>query len=64
MRALYIAALLTLLGVACTTPHGTITARPDPNVSSSGTLGSVKATDGVLPLNETPVAADTTHTRH
>lgn len=41
--------VVLLCGIAsCTTP-GPITGRPDPNVSTSGTLGSVKATDGRSP---------------
>ena len=52
MKIIYIAALSALLAIACTEP-GSITARPDPNTSTSGTLGSVKATDGVRPLGET-----------
>lgn len=51
---LILAAVITL--VACQTP-GPVTGRPDPNVSTSGTLGSVKATDRPASL---PVpAADT-----
>lgn len=34
--------------VSCST-LGPVTGRPDPNVSTSGTLGSVKATDGMSP---------------
>jgi hypothetical protein len=49
MKTLYIAAAFVILAVSCTTP-GAITARPDPNTSTSGTIGSVKATDGVRPL--------------
>jgi hypothetical protein len=56
----YIIAFLMIAGMASCT-HFDITARPDPNTSTSGTLGSVKATDGVLPLNEygTPRPLDT-----
>jgi len=46
-----IAALIVVLfcGIAsCSTP-GPITGRPDPNASTSGTLGSVKATNGQSP---------------
>ncbi|WP_331580005.1 hypothetical protein [Puia sp.] len=49
MKTLYIAMALVAVAVSCTTP-APITARPDPNTSTSGTLGSVKATDGVRPL--------------
>lgn len=46
-----IAALIVVLlcGIAsCSTP-GPVTGRSDPNVSTSGTLGSVKATNGQSP---------------
>jgi len=39
---------LILAVFSCGTP-GPVTGRPDPNVSTSGTLGSVKATDGPPP---------------
>jgi hypothetical protein len=45
----YTRLLGAVLVVACTTP-GPVIARPDPNTSTSGTLGSVKATDGARPL--------------
>ena len=48
------------LAAACSTP-GPVTGRPDPNVSTSGTIGSVKATDGVLPLTGTGIPRDTAH---
>lgn len=40
--------LLAALTSACSTPQP-VTARPDSNVSTSGTIGSVKATDGPPP---------------
>lgn len=36
-----------------------ITARPDPTAATSGTLGSSKATDGILPLQPTKVPDST-----
>ena len=44
--------------VSCKTPTE-ITARPDPTAATSGTLGSSKATDGIIPLQATRVP-DTT----
>jgi hypothetical protein len=43
-----------------------ISGRPDPNTSTSGTLGSVKATNGVLPLGESnsPRPLDTLLAKH
>jgi hypothetical protein len=65
MKIIYIAVLSTVLAASCVTPEGEITARPDPNVSTSGTLGSVKATDGARPLgNSLPVPRDTTQEKH
>ncbi|HEY4063163.1 MAG TPA: hypothetical protein VGM30_14755 [Puia sp.] len=61
MKILYIAVIGALLAVSCSTP-GAITARPDPNTSTSGTLGSVKATDGVRPLTGNGIP-DTAWTR-
>jgi hypothetical protein len=53
--------VLFAAGIASCKGFGSITARPDPNTSTSGTLGSVKATNGVMPLNEyrTPRLRDT-----
>jgi hypothetical protein len=67
MKILYIAMgwiwlAVSFIEVSCTTP-GPITARPDPNTSTSGTLGSVKATDGVLPLTGSGIPRDTTRER-
>lgn len=56
-----LAVLLAAAGTSCTTP-ASISGRPDPNTSTTGTIGSVKATDGVLPIgeNNTPRPKDTT----
>jgi hypothetical protein len=51
MKTLIIAILLIATAASCTEMRSvSITARPDPNTSTSGTIGSVKATDGILPL--------------
>lgn len=58
MKYLYIIVGL-LLAAGCTTP-APVTGRPDPNVSTSGTLGSVKATEGPVPEKiPTPSPRDT-----
>jgi hypothetical protein len=50
----YILAILVIAAVAsCSTP-GRITGRPDPTAATSGTLGSSKATDGLIPLKDKP----------
>ena len=46
---------------SCSGPAA-ITARPDPTAATSGTLGSSKATDGIIPFQPTPVR-DSTHRR-
>lgn len=47
------------MAAGCATPSP-VTGRPDPNVSTSGTLGSVKATDGPPPEKiPTPSPRDT-----
>ncbi|MDO6433706.1 hypothetical protein Q4E93_24085 [Flavitalea sp. BT771] len=48
MKKLCAACFLTAMLAACSTP-GPVTGRPDRNVSTSGTIGSVKATDGPPP---------------
>lgn len=48
MRTLIFTGLFFCLAASCSTP-GPVTGRPDPNVSTSGTIGSVKATDGRPP---------------
>lgn len=56
-RHIIIIALITL-AAACS--EGTsITARPDARAATSGTLGSVKATDGIVPLMPSPWPTDT-----
>lgn len=59
-----------LIAIACCfaacKPAVSVTARPDPNTSTSGTIGSVKATNGVLPLGErrAPHPLDTLVAKH
>jgi hypothetical protein len=48
---IYILLFLLISGLASCEVFS-ISARPDPNTSTSGTLGSVKATDGALPIGE------------
>jgi hypothetical protein len=67
MKLIIIAVLLAAGIVSCkSTERMTFTARPDPNVATSGTLGSVKATNGVPPLAdyERPGQLDTVMQRH
>lgn len=45
MKALFFTLIVIAFAASCDTPEP-ITARPDPNAAGSGTLGSVKATDG------------------
>jgi len=63
MKFIIIAAFVAAAGLtSCShTEMVTFSARPDPNTSTSGTLGSVKATNGVLPLGEygSPLQVDT-----
>lgn len=57
MKSMYIILLFVIVG--CTTPQP-VTGRPDPNVSTGGTLGSVKATNGPPPEKiPTPSRRDT-----
>ena len=62
MKLIIIAAFLAAAGLtSCShTEMVTFTARPDANVSTSGTLGSVKATNG-LPMQDydSPLRVDT-----
>ncbi len=52
--------LFALISLAAACSEGTeITARPDASTSTSGTLGSVKATDGIVPLKPSPYPTDT-----
>jgi len=63
MKIISFILILLALAVSCSTP-GSITARPDPNVSTSGTLGSVKATDGQSPaLLSAKIAQDSARRR-
>jgi hypothetical protein len=62
MKNIILACLLLSMAASCREP-GLITARPDPTTSSSGTLGSVKATNGVLPLTGNGIPADTSRVR-
>ncbi|HVU55304.1 MAG TPA: hypothetical protein VHD83_09625 [Puia sp.] len=48
MKFIYIIIAGLLVAAGCSTP-APVTGRPDPNVSTNGTLGSVKATDGPVP---------------
>ncbi len=63
MKLIIIAAFVAAAGLtSCNhTEMITFSARPDPNTSTSGTLGSVKATNGVLPLEDygSPKQVDT-----
>jgi hypothetical protein len=67
MKLIIIAVLLAAGIVSCTsTEKVTFTARPDPNVATSGTLGSVKATNGIVPYNDygMPRSLDTLYQNH
>jgi len=58
-KFIYIIIAGLLLAAGCATPSP-VTGRPDRNVSTSGTLGSVKATDGPPPEKiPTPSPRDT-----
>lgn len=62
----YIFSLIILVTTVASCKFTSITARPDPNTSTSGTIGSVKATDGALPIGERdgPRPLDTLLARH
>ena len=68
MKFIIIAAFVAAAGLtSCShTEMVTFSARPDPNTSTSGTLGSVKATNGVPPFAdyERPGQLDTVMQRH
>jgi hypothetical protein len=67
MKYLILAVILFAGVTSCTsTEKLTFTARPDPNEATSGTLGSLKATDGVPPYAdyERPGQLDTVMQRH
>jgi hypothetical protein len=62
---IYILLILLVAGLASCKVFS-LSGRPDPNTSTSGTLGSVKATNGVLPLGESngPRPLDTLLAKH
>jgi hypothetical protein len=55
----YILAIIVIAAVASCSEPTEITARPDPTAATSGTIGSSKATDGIIPFQPTTVP-DTT----
>lgn len=57
----YILAMIIIAAVASCKEPSAITARPDPTAATSGTLGSSKATDGIIPLKGKPVPDSTKH---
>jgi hypothetical protein len=60
MKIIILGLSLLILAASCSTP-ASITARPDPTAATSGTLGSVKATNGyTLQQNGIPTSEDTT----
>lgn len=66
MKSLLFIILLTGGVFASCKQISRITARPDPNTSTSGTIGSVKATNGALPIGErnAPRPLDTLIAKH
>jgi len=62
---IYILLFLLIAGMASCKVFS-ISGRPDPNTSTSGTIGSVKATNGVMPLGESngPRPLDTLLAKH
>ena len=58
----YIVIIIFIAAMASCSGPAAITARPDPTAATSGTLGSSKATDGIIPFQPTPVR-DSTHRR-
>ncbi|HEY4286989.1 MAG TPA: hypothetical protein VGN00_07825 [Puia sp.] len=52
IKCLSIAIICIALAASCKEP-AKFSSRPDPQTSTSGTLGSVKATNGTLPVGET-----------
>ncbi|HTI91867.1 MAG TPA: hypothetical protein VL727_14835 [Puia sp.] len=52
IQLLYVAIISIALAISCK-GSGKFSSRPDPNTSTSGTLGSVKATNGTLPIGQT-----------
>ena len=59
IKLLYIAIISIAMAASCKEPTK-LSSRPDPHTSTSGTLGSVKATNGTMPIGNTrPHKADT-----
>ncbi len=55
---------MALISLVAACSEGTeITARPDASTSTSGTLGSVRATDGIVPLKPSPYPVDSVRQR-
>lgn len=52
--------LIVVVAVGSCSEPAKITARPDPTAATSGTLGSEKATDGIIPFQRA-VLPDSTH---
>jgi len=52
IKLLYVATISVALAISCK-GSARFSSRPDPNTSTSGTVGSVKATNGALPVGET-----------
>jgi len=52
IKLLYIAIISIALAASCKEPTK-LSSRPDPHTSTSGTLGSVKATNGTMPIGHT-----------
>jgi hypothetical protein len=68
MKLLIIAILVIAGATACNPSEKvSITGRPDPNTSTSGTLGSMKASNGALPPSKDysdPKLRDTLLAKH
>jgi len=52
-------AIIFIAAVASCKEPTALTARPDPTAATSGTLGSSKATDGIIPLQPAKVPDST-----
>ena len=60
----YIPILIIVVALASCSTSTEITARPDPTAATSGTIGSMKASDGIVPLQQKVVpGSDSTHRR-
>jgi hypothetical protein len=55
----YILAIIVIATVASCKAPTEITARPDPTAATSGTIGSSKATDGIIPFKPVTVPDST-----